>query len=81
LDSGSMAPSLPGVVELRDEDQHFWYRLFYTHLGGIIVVLDCITKTTNETAQSDIERCRIRLKRVKEEIAKRAKEEKNAKKK
>jgi phage-related protein len=25
LDSGSMAPSLPGVFELRDEDKDFWY--------------------------------------------------------
>ena len=33
LDSGSMAPALPGVFELRDGQLDFWYRLFYTQIG------------------------------------------------
>jgi hypothetical protein len=35
LDSGSMAPALSGVFELRDEDKDLWYRALYVKLEGV----------------------------------------------
>ena len=35
LDSKPMAPDLPGVVELRDDDKDAWYRVLYTERGGV----------------------------------------------
>jgi phage-related protein len=81
LDSGSMAPALPGVFELRDEDTDFWYRLLYTRIDDRIYVLDCIKKKTNQTSQADIDRCRYRLKVIKRELAEQAREVKHGKKK
>ena len=81
LDSGSMAPALPGVFELRDEDAGFWYRLFYTQIGDKLYVLDCITKKSNQTSQADIDRSLIRLKAIKKELAEQAREAKSGKKK
>jgi len=81
LDSGSMASALPRVFELRDEDQDFWYRLFYIQIENIIYVLDCIKKKTNQTSQADIERSRTRLTEIRRELAEQAKEAKRGKKK
>jgi phage-related protein len=81
LDSGSMAPALPGVFELRDEDQSFWYRLMYTKIEDKIYVLDCFKKTSNQTAQPDIDRSRDRLKAIKQHLAEQNKRIKHAKKK
>ncbi|MGA9391689.1 MAG: type II toxin-antitoxin system RelE/ParE family toxin [Candidatus Sulfotelmatobacter sp.] len=61
LDSGPMAPVLPGVFELRDEDRDSWYRVFYYAQGGVVYVLHCFKKKTNKTPQSDIEIGRKRL--------------------
>ncbi len=36
LDSGSMAPILPGVFELRDEDRDSWYRVLYVKLESVV---------------------------------------------
>ncbi len=76
-----MAPALPGVFELRDEDRDFWYRLFYIQIEHKIYVLDCIKKKTNQTSQADIERAKGRLKAIKQELAERAKEAERGKKK
>jgi phage-related protein len=64
LDFDSMGKALPGVYELRDRDANCWYRLLYIHLEGLIYVLHCFTKTTNQTAHSDINIARDRLKIV-----------------
>src|SRR5271163_477307 len=61
LDFGPLAPALPGVFELRDEDAAFWYRLLYTQIGGQIYVLDCVKKKSNELSKPDVERARKRL--------------------
>jgi phage-related protein len=79
LDFDSMGKVLPGVYELRDRDANRWYRLLYVHLEGLIYVLHCFTKTTNQTAQSDINIARDRLKILSEEISDRQKEKKHAK--
>ena len=70
LDSGSMAPALPGVFELRDEDKDTWYRVFYVKLGGVVYVLHCFTKKTNQTPKGDIEIGRKRLSDLKARLAK-----------
>ncbi|HEY6466494.1 MAG TPA: type II toxin-antitoxin system RelE/ParE family toxin, partial [Candidatus Acidoferrales bacterium] len=67
LDFASMGSTLPGVYELRDRDAGHWYRVLYTHLGGFVYVLHCFTKTTNQTAQSDINIAKIRLNALDEE--------------
>jgi phage-related protein len=79
LDFGPMGHVLPGVYELRDRDPNCWYRLLYIHLEGLIYVLHCFTKTTNQTAQSDINIARDRLKILNEEISERQKEAKRGK--
>lgn len=68
LDSGPLAPALPGVFELRDEDKDTWYRVMYVKLGGVVYVLHCFKKKTNETPQRDIEIGRRRLSQLKERL-------------
>jgi|SRR5271166_3014912 len=68
LDSGSMAPSLPGVFELRADDKDFWYRVLYYMRDGVIYILHCFTKKTNRTSQSDIELARTRLSELKKQL-------------
>jgi phage-related protein len=73
LDSGSMAPVLPGVFELRDQDRSAWYRVLYVKLSGVVYVLHCFTKKTNQTAKSDVEIGRKRLSDLKARLAKQKK--------
>jgi phage-related protein len=79
LDFDSMGSALPGVYELRDRDANRWYRVLYVHLEGLVYVLHCFTKTTNQTAQSDIKIAKDRLKTLNEEIAARRKETRHGK--
>jgi phage-related protein len=44
LDSKPMKTVGRKVFELRDQDNDFWYRLFYVELEGVIYVLHCFTK-------------------------------------
>lgn len=81
LDYGSMGAALPGVYELRDEDGERWYRALYIRLDGLIWILHCYTKTTNQTSQRDIETARIRLRDLKQQIAGWKKEAKHAERK
>ncbi|MFZ3342429.1 MAG: type II toxin-antitoxin system RelE/ParE family toxin [Terriglobales bacterium] len=69
LDSGSMAPLLPGVFELRDDDRDFWYRVLYIKLEGVVYLLHCFTKKTNKTSPEDIEIARARLSVLKQRLA------------
>jgi phage-related protein len=78
LDSGSMAPVLPGVFELRAEDRVAWYRVLYVKLGGVVYVLHCFRKKTNETPQKDINTARGRLSALKLRLASRKKAKKSA---
>jgi phage-related protein len=73
LDFGSMAPALPGVFELRDQDRATWYRLLYVRIGGVVYVLHGFTKKTNQTAKGDIEVGRKRLSDLKARLAKQKK--------
>jgi phage-related protein len=73
LDSGSMARTLPGVFELRDEDKDLWYRVLYVRLEGVVYVLHCFAKKTNETPLKDINTARGRLSALKERLARRSK--------
>lgn len=69
LDSGSMAPVLPRVFELRDEDRDLWYRVLYVKLEGVVYVLHCFTKKTNKTPPREIEVARGRLSALKLRLA------------
>ena len=69
LDSGSMAPALPGVFELRDRDKDCWYRVLYIRIGNVIYVLHSFRKKTNETPQRDIRTAEQRLKNVRQRLA------------
>jgi len=73
LDSGSMAPALPGVFELRDENKDLWYRVLYVKLEGVVYVLHCFTKKTNKTPPRDIEIARARMSALKLRLAARKK--------
>jgi phage-related protein len=79
LDFASMGAVLPGVFELRDRDAEHWYRVFYIPLEGLIYVLHCFTKTSNQTPQREIETAGKRLQLLKQEIAKRKKEARHEK--
>ena len=69
LDSAPMAPAIPGVFELRDEDRDFWYRVFYYTRDGVVYVLYCFKKKTTQTRQGDIEIGRKRLSDLKQRLA------------
>jgi phage-related protein len=73
LDCASMAPVLPGVFELRDQDRNTWYRVLYVKLSGVVFVLHCFTKKTNQTAKGDIEIGRKRLSDLKARLARQKK--------
>jgi phage-related protein len=73
LDSKPIGGVLPGVSELRDQYGRAWYRLLYIPRGGLIFVLHCFQKKTNQTEQRDIDTARERLKLVNETIALRKK--------
>ena len=73
LDSSSMAPALPGVFELRDADKDTWYRVLYVRLGGVVYVLHCFTKKTNQTPKGDIEIGRKRLSELRKRLARQKK--------
>ncbi|MGP0021333.1 MAG: type II toxin-antitoxin system RelE/ParE family toxin [Candidatus Sulfotelmatobacter sp.] len=70
LDSGSMAPTIPGVFELRDADKDLWYRVFYCKRDGVVYVLHCFTKKTNKTSQRDIEIGQKRFGDLKQQLTK-----------
>lgn len=69
LDSGSLANVLTKVFYLRDDDQDFWYRVPYIKLDGVVYVLDCFKKKTNEMAQKDIKTAQLRLTALKLRLA------------
>jgi phage-related protein len=73
LDFRPMGAVLPGVSELRDEDQDFWYRVLYVRLEGAVYILHCFTKKTNKTSVNDIKIARARLSALKERLAGRKK--------
>src|SRR5271155_1847491 len=79
LDYGSMAPVLPGVIELRDEDKDFWYRIFCLDSRDVVFVLHCFRKTTNQTSTRDVELGRARLKLAQEIVAEKRGEQDMAK--
>lgn len=79
LDFASMRAVLPGVFELRDRDSEHWYRVFYIPLDGLIYVLHCFTKKTNQTPHKEIETAGKRLHLLRQEIARRKKEAKHEK--
>ncbi len=65
LDSKPMGKSLPGVTQLRDEDDGVCFRVLYTLDAGWIYVLDCFTKKTNKTSKHDIKLAKKRLSDIK----------------
>jgi phage-related protein len=69
LDCGSLANVLPKVFYLRDDDQDSWYRVPYIKLNGVVYVLDCFKKKTNEITQRDINTARLRLTALKQRLA------------
>ena len=73
LDSAPMAPVLPGVFELRDEDQDFWYRVLLKQIEGVVYVLHCFRKKTNKTSPGDIKIARERLSALRARLAERKK--------
>ncbi len=68
LDSKPMAPVLPGVFELRDDDKDAWYRVLYTQQAGVVYVLHCFKKKTRRTPSKDIEVARTRLGTLKQRL-------------
>lgn len=79
LDFAPMGAVLPGVFELRDRDSEHWYRVLYIPLEGLIYVLHCFTKKTNQTPPKEIETARKRLQLLRQEVARRKKEAKHEK--
>jgi phage-related protein len=69
LDGGPMPGIGPGVFELRDEDLGSWYRIIYLKkIKETIYVLNCFTKTSNQTSRQDVNTANARLAQVNEEL-------------
>ena len=69
-----------GVNEIRMRDATGAFRVIYLATRPeAVYVLHCFTKTTNQTAQSDIKIAKNRLKTLNEEIAARRKETRHGK--
>jgi len=64
-----MAPALPGVFELRADDKDLWYGVLYVKIDGVVYVLHCFTKKTNETPLKEINTARGRLSTLKQRLA------------
>src|SRR5690348_4328346 len=73
LDFAPMGAVLPGVFELRDRDSEHWYRVLYIPLEGLIYVLHCFTKKTNQTPQKEIATAGKRLQILRREAESRKK--------
>jgi phage-related protein len=56
---------------LRGADKDTWYRVLYVKLDGVVYVLHCFTKKTNQTSKAEIELGRKRLSDLKARLAKR----------
>jgi phage-related protein len=60
-----------GVRELKEGDEHTWYRLMYlTRIDDVIYVLHCFEKDSAKTSRRDIDKARVRLKDVMERTRK-----------
>jgi phage-related protein len=79
LDFAPVGAVLPGVFELRDRASEHWYRVLYIPLEGLIYVLHCFTKKTNQTPHKEIEATGKRLQLVRQAVAKRKKGAKHKK--
>lgn len=79
LDFSPMGAVLPGVFELRDRDSEHSYRVLYIPWEGLIYVLHCFTKKTNQTPPKEIETARKRLQLLRQGVARRKKEAKHEK--
>jgi phage-related protein len=78
LDGGPM-PGMgrSGVYELRDEDLGSWYRVIYLKkTKGVIYILHCFTKTSNQTSRQDVNTVTTRLAQLNMDLLE---EEKDAK--
>jgi phage-related protein len=67
----STVPGVPGVFELRDDDERAWYRLIhYKRVGDAIYVLHCFQKKSNKIEKKDLTTIRVRLGALKRRLAK-----------
>src|SRR5208283_1165115 len=57
-----------------------WYRLLYIQLDGVVYVLHCFRKKTNETTQRDINTAQLRLTALKKRLAEQKKKAKRGSK-
>jgi phage-related protein len=74
----SSIPGIPNVFELRDEDEHAWYRLIHLKkTNDKIHVIHCFEKRSNQIEKRDIRTIEKRLSNLNERLAK---ERRNAKK-
>jgi len=80
LDFGSLTNVLPKVFELRDHDEDSWYRVLYIKLDGVVYVLHCFKKKTNETPQKEIDTARMRLVALKKRLEEQEKKAKRGSK-
>lgn len=79
LNSRPMKSIGPGVFELRQMDEHGWYRLIYlAKIGNRLHMLHGFVKKSNKTSQNDLNVAVARLKTVRARLVE---EKKNASKK
>jgi phage-related protein len=65
LKSKPMGPSAPGIIEICEQDEAFWYRVLYALKSGWIYILHCFHKKTNQTSKNDLDLAKKRLSNVK----------------
>jgi phage-related protein len=65
----SMRSIGPGAYELKEADQHAWYRVIYlSKIGNTIYVLHCFEKESRKTDRRDIAVARQRFKIVRQRL-------------
>lgn len=71
-------PSIaPGVFELKDGDEHKWYRMVYlARVNDTIYVLHCFTKNTGKTERRDLTTAERRWSQVQQRLREDRKHEK-----
>ncbi len=77
----SMSSIGSGVYELKEADEHTWYRAIYlSKVGNTIYVLHCFEKESRKTGRRDIEVARQRLKLVRQRLQEQRVHEKRSEK-
>jgi phage-related protein len=67
--NSTSVPGMPGLVELRDDDERAWYRIIVKRVGNIIHVIHCFEKQSNKIEKRDLRTIEQRLGALNQRLA------------